>query len=81
MIWCNINLHSVHHSLSSSIEGVSIDGIYLETRYTGDLWNRLLHAIHHIIYDNDGGNDENLDPSLKNLDPKYSGTYVEYAGI
>ena len=56
--------------------------------YTGDLWNRLLHAMHHIIYDNDGGNDENLDPSLKKMggsytkfDPKYSGTYVEYTGI
>ena len=32
-------------------------------RYAGDLWNRLLHAMQHIIYDNDGGNDENVDPN------------------
>ena len=33
---------------------------FVLTHSVGDLWNRLLHAMQHIIYDNYGGDDENV---------------------
>ena len=44
-----------------------IDGALMEfiwrRRYRGDLWNSLLHAMQHIIYDGDVDNVENVDPN------------------
>jgi hypothetical protein len=34
----------------------------MNRRYAGDLWNRLLHAVQHIIYIVDDENDEHVDP-------------------
>ena len=33
-------------------------------RYAGDLWNRLLHAMRHVMYADDDANDENVDPNI-----------------
>jgi len=43
-----------------------IDGALMEfiwrRRYAGDLWNRLLHAMQHVIYAEHDDNNENVDP-------------------
>ena len=43
-----------------------IDGALMEfiwrRRYAGDLWNRLLHTMQHIIYDDGAEKNENVDP-------------------
>jgi len=45
-----------------------IDGALMEfiwrRRYAGDLWNRLLHAMRHVMYADDDVNDENVDPNI-----------------
>jgi len=44
-----------------------IDGALMEfiwrRRYADDLWNRLLHAMQHVIYDADAENAENVHPN------------------
>ena len=50
-------------------------------RYAGDPCNRLLHAMHHIIYDNGGGNDENVDPNnivWSKVKKKIGGSYTKF---
>ena len=63
--WNGMKMHICRqHFNREFIDGALMEFIW-RRRYAGDLWNRLLHAMHHIIWDNDGGNDENVDPSLK----------------
>ena len=57
--WNGMKMHICRqHFNREFIDGALMEFIW-RRRYAGDL----LHAMQHIIYDNDGGNDEDVDPN------------------
>ena len=68
-IYLNLNLlsgdeHPINrrHFNREFIDGALMEFIW-SRRYADTLWNRLLHAMQHVIYDADAENAENVDPN------------------
>jgi len=61
--WNGMKMHICRqHFNREFIDGALMEFIW-RRRYAGDLWNRLLHAMQHVIYDADAENAENVDPN------------------
>jgi len=65
--WNGMKMHICRqHFNREFIDGALTEFIW-RRRYRGDLWNRLLHAMQHIIYDGDVENVENVHPNNDTL--------------